>query len=74
MWGAYSVLHNSRSLSECGPGAIPLSEIKAYLDIMYITDVERRLYFIRMIKSLDLMYLSDYQQKLERKQAQQAKR
>lgn len=61
-------------MSEAGPGAIPLSEIKAYIDIMYITNVESRLYFIRMVKALDSLYIEHYADKVKQKQSQQAKR
>ena len=55
-WDAFNTLTMSRS-SGFGVGAIPLSEVKAYLDINEIYDVGDRLEFTRWIRFLDGVYL-----------------
>lgn len=63
VWGAYNLLNGSRLITEAGPSPIPLTEIKAYLDITKIDDVESRLYVVRMVRTLDNMYLENYAEK-----------
>lgn len=47
-------------MTEAGPGPIPLTEIKAYLDIVDIDDVDSRLYVVRIVRTLDNLYLEHY--------------
>ena len=63
VWGAYNLLNSSRLITEAGPSPIPLTEIKAYLDIAKIDDVDSRLYLVRMVRTLDNMYLENYAEK-----------
>lgn len=60
VWGAYNLLNSSRLITEAGPGPIPLTEIKAYLDIARIDDVDSRLYVVRVVRTLDSIYLEHY--------------
>lgn len=60
VWGAYNLLNSSRLMTEAGPGPIPLTEIKAYLDIVDIDDVDSRLYVVRIVRTLDNLYLEHY--------------
>lgn len=49
-----------------GVGPIPLSEIKAYLDIHEITNIDERMYWVRMIRVLDHVYMEHVNRTLKR--------
>ncbi len=53
-WSAYATLSPSRSPA----GAIPLSEIGAYLDIHAIDDVVEREALLRLVKAMDQEFLA----------------
>jgi hypothetical protein len=72
VWGAYTLLSGSRPMTEVGPGPIPLTEIKAYLEILQVEKIESRLYLIRMVKALDDMYLENYREKTQANLAKKA--
>lgn len=59
-------------MTEVGPGPIPLTEIKAYLEILQVEKIESRLYLIRMVKALDDMYLENYREKTQANLAKKA--
>ena len=56
-WGAFQVLSGSRAAGQGGIGPIPLSEIVAYMECIYLHDVDDRLVFITMIQGLDSVYV-----------------
>ena len=56
-WEGFQVLGSSRKTHQGGIGPIPLSEIAVYMDTMAIRDIDERLKFIRMIQSLDRIYV-----------------
>ena len=56
-WIAFQLLGGSRTAHQGGVGPIPLSEIVSYMDCMYIRNVDDRLTFIKMIQSLDSVYV-----------------
>ena len=55
---AYDLLDQSRLHSEIGPQALQMSEILAYLEISGVEDGYDRLFFLRTIKRLDVIYLN----------------
>ena len=57
-WQAFQILSGSRLLHQGGVGQIPLSEIVAFMDATYLKDVDERLLFIKMIQSLDSVYVT----------------
>ena len=74
-WDAFQVLIQSRAIHQGGIGPIPLSEIVAYIDCVYIRDVDDRLTFIKMIQSLDNVYVTHVNKKAQqRAKADRAKR
>lgn len=56
-WEAFQILGNSRIPHQGGVGPIPLTEIVAYMDTIYLFDVDERLRMVRMIQSLDKVYM-----------------
>lgn len=76
-WEAFQVLSSSRATHQGGIGSIPLTEMVAYMEAIYLHDVEERLKFIRMIQSLDMVYVSHVNDRAKRNaesQKRQAKR
>ena len=65
-WDAFQILTGSRIVHQGGVGPIPLSEMVAYMDATYLVDVDERLKFIRMIQSLDSVYVSHINEKAKR--------
>ncbi len=57
-WEAYLALGSSRMVHQGGIGSIPLSEIIAYMSAINLRDIDERLKFIRMIQSLDMVYVT----------------
>ena len=72
-WDAFQILSGSRATHQGGIGTIPLSEMVAYMEATYLTDVDERLRFIRMIQSLDQVYVIHVNDKAKR-QNEQAQR
>lgn len=65
-WDAFQRLSSSRTAHQGGIGPIPLSEINAYFDVMNIRDVDDRLTYIKMIQSLDSVYVKHINEKAKR--------
>lgn len=57
-----------------GVGPIPLTEIKAYLDMYGVTDLDERMYWIRMIKVLDRVYIEHINKTAQRKREKTGRR
>ena len=62
-WDAWTYLRSSRPLGFGAVGWIPVSEISSYLDIIGETDVFERLRTVRMVSSLDAVYVDRMNQK-----------
>lgn len=78
-WDAFQILSSSRIVHQGGIGPIPLSEMVAYMDATYLVDVDERLKFIRMMQSLDRVYVTHInskakQQSEQRRKASQARK
>lgn len=54
---AFQVLSSSRPIGMGVVGAIPVSEMLAYLDVIEVRDREERETFITMVQALDSVYL-----------------
>ncbi len=65
-WNGFQILSGSRASHQGGIGPIPLSEIVAYMEATYLRDVDERLLFIRMIQSLDTVYVKHVNDKVAR--------
>lgn len=70
VWDAYWVLHVSRTQGFSCSNPIPVSEIKAYLDLIEERDVEVRLRMMRLIKVLDGMFQLHVAEKADQKSKQ----
>jgi len=70
-WEAFRVLGSSRTATQAGLGPIPLSELVAYLDMMSIQDIDERLTYIKMIQSLDSVYVTHINDKAKASAAKQ---
>lgn len=55
-WEAWQVLSLSRP-SGFGVGAIPISEIKAYLELYQVDDLDERIRYVRLIQAADGEFL-----------------
>ena len=55
-WEAFQTLGSSRIPHQGAIGPIPLTEISAYMDVVYLRNVDERLRMVRMIQSLDKDY------------------
>jgi hypothetical protein len=53
----FALLSPSRSVHMGGAGAIPVTELKAYLEIEGITDAEERRTHLRLLRAMDETYL-----------------
>lgn len=56
-WEAFHTLHLSRASTGLGPGAIPLSEIRAYADLMQMPPGDVQQEFMRVMRAMDRAYL-----------------
>ena len=65
-WNAFQVLSGSRAIHQGGIGSIPLTEIVAYMEATYLSNVDERLKFIKMIQSLDSVYVVHVNDKAKR--------
>lgn len=68
-WEAYHFLGSSRAIHQGGVGPIPLTEIVAYMDAIYLRDVDERLRMITMIQSLDRVYVKHVNDKANKRMA-----
>lgn len=57
-WQAFNTLHLSRSSTGFGPGAIPLSEIVIYADLIQLPSGEEREELVQMMRAMDGAYLT----------------
>jgi hypothetical protein len=74
-WEAFQILGNSRIPHQGGIGPIPLTEIVAYMDAVYLYDVDERLKMITMIQSLDKVYCKHVNDRAaHQREAEQRKR
>jgi hypothetical protein len=71
-WDAFQTLGNSRIPHQGGIGPIPLTEIVAYMDATYLIDVDERLKLIKMIQSLDRVYVQHVNDKASRQREAEA--
>lgn len=62
-WDAFNVLHLSRANTGFGPGAIPLSEIVTYAELVQMPIGEEREQFVQLIRAMDGAYLTFAQEK-----------
>jgi len=62
-WEAFHILGGSRIIHQGGVGPIPLTEIVAYMDAVYLRSVDERLTLIKMIQSLDNVYVKHVNEK-----------
>lgn len=72
VWMAFQVLSAGRFYTEAGPGAIPLTEIEAYLRL---TNVEGEDWFsyVLMLRSMDAVFMEYAAKKREQHQKKQPK-
>lgn len=61
VWIVFSMVRNSRSVSEFGIGAIALNDIRGMLDEFNIYDSDVRLYSIQLVQALDTVYMNHLQ-------------
>ena len=73
-WQAFQILGNSRIPHQGGIGPIPLTEIVAYMDAIYLLDVDERLKMIKMIQSLDRVYMKHVNEKAARQRDLESKK
>lgn len=71
-WDAFQLLSSSRIVHQGGIGPIPISEIVAYMDATYLTDVDERLKLIMMIQALDSIYVNHINEKAKRESKSRA--
>jgi len=64
---AFQMLSSSRPIGMGAVGAIPISEMAAYLDLFGILDHEERELFITMMQALDSVYLKHVNKSAEAK-------
>jgi hypothetical protein len=55
---AYEALASGRPPGFTGPGAIPVSEILAYVNLVGIASRDARLKYLRLIQAMDQTYLT----------------
>jgi len=72
-WEAFQTLGNSRIPHQGAVGPIPLTEIVAYMDAIYLRDVDERLRMVKMIQSLDKVYTKHVNDKAAHQRDLQAK-
>lgn len=62
-WEAFNLLSNSRRFHSVGISFIPISEIKSYLELYNINDIDLRNLYIIHLKAMDDVYVSHYAKK-----------
>ena len=76
-WTAFQTLSRRRLINESGPQPIQVSELVAYADLMHITDLDDREDLLRLVGSMDQVFLEDSYKKrsaTQKKEALKAKR
>lgn len=73
-WEAFQLLGNSRIPHQGGVGPIPLTEIVAYLDTIFLVDVDERLKTVKMIQSLDKVYCKHINERAAAQREAEAKK
>ena len=73
-WEAFQILGNSRIPHQGAIGPIPLTEIVAYMDAIYLRDVDERLRMIKMIQGLDKVYTKHVNDKATRQREFESKK
>jgi len=68
---AFLTLSPSRQQPQGGVGAIPLSEYKAYFDLLGIGSTEERSTWIKMVRALDRTYVDVMRDRIETQRAAQ---
>lgn len=61
-WEAFQLLHASRQQTGFGPGAIPLSEMMVYAELMGM-NTEDRLELIQILRAMDRVYIEQASKK-----------
>lgn len=64
---AWQLLDEGRPSGMAGPGAISISEIEAYCNLMGIASRNERLKYLRLIRRLDRVYLETWAEKHKNK-------
>lgn len=62
-WEAFIMLHLSRPSTGFGPGPIPLTEIKAFTELMEIPKGDDLYDFVRVVRKMDRAYLEQVTKK-----------
>jgi len=62
---AFQILSSSRPIGMGAVGAIPISEMAAYLGLFGVRDHEEREHFIKMMQALDSVYLTHMNKRAE---------
>lgn len=72
-WEAFWMLDPGRPIYQGSLGRIPLSEIRAYIEIFGIVEIEAKLLFVKTMKALDSVYVKLQNEKVARKVEQDRK-
>lgn len=59
MWNAFVALSPCRQFTIAGAGAIPVSEVLSYCELMKISDVGERSDILYLIQTMDSVFLSE---------------
>lgn len=71
VWRAFTTLSRSRQMG-FGVGPIPLTEIKAYFDLVGIEDVESRCYYLDLIQIMDSHWLERVKSNVDHRNSNQS--
>ena len=63
---AFRYLGASRLWSEVGPQPVQVSEVKAYVDMIGLDDVDTKLKFLKFVQLMDRVELASIQRKMNR--------
>ncbi len=66
-WEAFWLLSPARAIHQGSIGNIPLSEMRAYMEIFQLKDNEAKWLFIRMMYALDSFYVKRVNAEIKRK-------
>lgn len=64
-YSAFNVLSDSRQIGQGGIGPIPLSEMKAYMEMFEVSNLDERERFAKMVRALDRVYIKHVNMKLK---------
>ncbi len=64
-YSAFNVLSDSRQIGQGGIGPIPLSEMKAYMEMFEVSNLDERERFAKMVRALDRVYIKHVNTKLK---------